>query len=154
MGQMIDGLKIGELAGRCGVTRDTIRFYERQGLLPPPERTASRYRIYSGDDVSRVSFIRQAQGIGLSLDDIRELLRIRRLNTPEQCRRVAARLRIRLKALEEKLARLQAFRDSLSEALSRCEEADAECCPVVLDLTDTRREGSSGRTFNGSWCHE
>jgi len=57
MGQMTDGLKIGELAGRCGVSRDTIRFYERQGLLPPAKRTASRYRIYSGDDVGRVSFI-------------------------------------------------------------------------------------------------
>src|SRR5262249_18959367 len=57
MGQMRTSLKIGELAGRCGVSRDTIRFYERRGLLPRPRRTPSLYRLYSDQDASRLLFI-------------------------------------------------------------------------------------------------
>src|SRR4051812_19504643 len=89
-------LKIGELATRCGVSPDTIRFYEREKLLPSPRRTASRYRVYGRDDQERVRFIRQAQTIGLTLHDIRELVRQQRLHTPHECRQVAELLRERI----------------------------------------------------------
>jgi DNA-binding transcriptional MerR regulator len=96
---MGDGeLKIGQLAGRCGVSTDTIRFYERKGLLPRPRRTPSQYRVYGREDEARLLFIRQAQAIGLTLDGIRELLRQERLRTPGECRRVAALLRERIEA--------------------------------------------------------
>lgn len=135
---MRDGLQIGELATRCGVSRDTIRFYEREGLLPPPRRTLSQYRVYTDEDEGRLLFIRQARAIGLTLDDIRELVRQERLRSPGECRRVASLLRERIEAIDQKLAELNAFRRQLAESLGRCEKADSEACPVVLDLSNTQ----------------
>jgi MerR family copper efflux transcriptional regulator len=132
---MTDGLKIGELATRCGVSRDTIRFYERESLLPRPRRTPAQYRVYGEGDESRLLFIRQAQAIGLTLDDIRELVRHDQLRTPGECRRVAALLRERIETIDGKLAELKAFRRQLAESLERCTKADSEACPVVLDLS-------------------
>jgi len=136
MGNMREGLTIGKLAGSCGVSRDTVRFYERERLLPPAPRTASGYRLYGEDEARRVRFIRRAQSMGLTLEDIRELLRVQRVNTPEQCRRVGARLRARIQTVDEKIEQLRAFREELVRNLKRCERAEAEesCCPVVLDL--------------------
>ena len=129
-------MTIGEMAGACGVSRDTVRFYERERLLPPARRTASGYRLYGEAEAGRVRFIRRAQSMGLTLEDIRELLRVQRANTPEQCRRVGARLRARIQAVDEKIAQFRAFRKELVRNLKRCERAEAEesCCPVVLDL--------------------
>ena len=133
---MSDGFTIGSLARTCGVSRDTLRFYERERLLPPARRTTSGYRLYGQDDAGRVRFIRRAQSMGLTLEDIRELLRVQRVNTPEQCRRVGARLRVRIQAVDEKIDQLRTFREELARNLERCERAEAEesCCPVVLDL--------------------
>lgn len=133
---MSDGLTIGQLAARCGVSRDALRFYERERLLPAPRRTEAGYRMYREDDVVRVSFVKRAQAIGLTLDDVRELLAVRTLRTPEQCRRVASRLRARVAAVDGKIAQLRAFRRELVRNLERCERAESEasCCPVVLDL--------------------
>lgn len=127
-------MTIGRLAAACGVSRDTIRFYEREGLLPRPRRTASRYRAYAGEDEARLRFIRQAQAIGLTLEDIQELLRHHEARTPNECRRVAALLRERIEALDRKLGELRAFRRLLAENLARCEAAPSDSCPVVLDL--------------------
>ena len=141
MRQMRDGLTIGQLADRCEVSRDTVRFYERKRLLPTPRRTVAGYRVYSDDDASRVRFIRRAQTMGLTLEDVSELLRAQTLTTPEQCKRVATRLRARVQAVDEKLAELREFRGELLRNLRRCEEAGAKpsCCPVVLDLATNRK---------------
>lgn len=138
MGRMRDGLKIGELAGRCGVSRDTIRFYEREGLLPQPQRTPSLYRVYDEKDEGRLLFIRQAQALGLTLDDIRELVHHHQLRTPGECRRVAGLLRERIEAIDRKLRELKSFRRQLAEGLERCEKADGEACPVVLSLSPAK----------------
>ena len=79
--------------------------------------------------------MRQAQGIGLTLDDIWELLRHEQLRSPDECRRVAARLRERISAIDQKLAELKVFRRRLAENLERCEKANGHACPVVLDLS-------------------
>lgn len=131
----MDGLTIGDLATRCAVSRDTIRFYEREGLLPRPRRTLAQYRIYGDEDAARLLFIRRAQALGLTLDDIRELGHHEQLRTPEQCRRVAGLLRERIEAIDRKLAELRAFSRQLAQSLARCEKADTEACPVVLDLS-------------------
>ncbi len=135
MRTMSDGLTIGGLAARCGVTRDAIRFYEREGLLPRPQRTAARYRVYGDEDEKRLRFVRRAQGLGLTLDDIRELLLHEHLRTNDECRRVAARLRQRIAAIDQKLAELKAFKRQLAEGLRRCERAEGQACPIVLDLS-------------------
>jgi DNA-binding transcriptional MerR regulator len=130
---MRDGFTIGELAGRCGVSRDTLRFYERERLISPPQRSASGYRLYGEADAARVRFIRRAQGTGLTLEDIRELLRVQQLRTPETCRRVADRLRERIEVLDGKITQIKAFRRELAGALAQCEEG-AESCPVMLSF--------------------
>jgi MerR family Zn(II)-responsive transcriptional regulator of zntA len=99
-------LKIGDLAKRCGVSRDTLRFYEREGLISPPLRSDAGYRLYGEPDAQRIQFIRRAQSVGLTLDDIRELLRVQRLRTPGACRRVAERLRSRIGAIDQRIAEL------------------------------------------------
>ena len=74
---MTDRIRIGELAEEAGVSRDTIRFYERAGLLPKPRRTATRHRVYDHDVAQQIRFIRRAQDLGLTLDDIRQLIELR-----------------------------------------------------------------------------
>src|SRR5437588_12984334 len=81
--EMDNGIKIGELASRCGVSRDTLRFYERLGLLRTPRRTAARHRLYDREAAVRLRFIRGAQRLGLTLEDISELLRIRETRGPK-----------------------------------------------------------------------
>ena len=136
MGRMDDAiLKIGELATRCGVSPDTIRFYERKRLLPRPRRTASRYRVYGEEDERRVRFIRHAQALGLTLEDIGELVRQQRLHTPGECRQVAELLRERIAVLDGRIAELRSFRRRLADNLARCEGADSAACPVILDLS-------------------
>ncbi len=135
MARMDDGLTIGDLAMRCAVSRDTIRFYEREGLLPRPRRTPARYRVYSDEDAGRLLFIRHAQALGLTLDGIRELVQHERLRTPGQCRRVAGLLRERIATIDRRLAELRTFRRQLAQSLARCEQAGTEACPVVLDLS-------------------
>jgi DNA-binding transcriptional MerR regulator len=147
MKQMRDGLTIGDLAERSEVSRDTLRFYERKRLLPAPRRTSSGYRLYSDDDARRVRFIRRAQAMGLTLEDIQELLRAQTLKTADQCRRVASRLRARIEAVDEKIGELRTFRSELARSLRHCEKGGAEpgCCPVVLDLAANGEKASARR---------
>lgn len=139
---MRDGSTIGDLATRCGVSRDTLRFYERARLLSPPRRSGSGYRLYGEAEAARVRFIRRAQASGLTLADIRELLRVQQLRTPGACRRVSVRLRQRIDVLDRKIAELEGFRRELAAAVTRCDEgADADCCPVVLSFAAEEDEG-------------
>jgi MerR family transcriptional regulator, Zn(II)-responsive regulator of zntA len=133
---MKEAMTIGELAESCDVSRDTLRYYERERLLPAAKRSAAGYRLYQPEDAARVRFVRRAQAMGLTLDDIRELLLVRSLETPEQCRRVAARLKARVQDVDTRIAELQAFRAELSQGLKRCERAisSRSSCPVVVDL--------------------
>jgi MerR family mercuric resistance operon transcriptional regulator/MerR family gold-responsive transcriptional activator of gol and ges genes len=131
---MKDGFTIGELARRCGVSRDAVRFYERERLMPRARRTPTGYRLYGPEDEERLRFIRRAQGVGLTLEDITELIRLHEEHSPAECRSVAERLLLRVEALDRKIAELVAFRRILRDNLRRCEAAEAESCPVVLDL--------------------
>ena len=142
MKRMDDGMRIGELAQACAVSRDTLRFYERERLLPPPRRTSSGYRLYRAEDAARVLFVRRAQAMGLALDDIREVLELRSLKTPDQCHRVASRLKTRVAAVEKKIADLQAFREELLKALKRCHSAIERraYCPIVVELGSARAD--------------
>jgi DNA-binding transcriptional MerR regulator len=126
-------MTIGELAQQSGVSRDALRFYERKGLLARPGRSASGYRLYGESDVARLLFIRRAQAAGLTLDDIRELLRVQHLQEPEACHRVAARLKARIAAIDGRIAELAAFRQEMARGLAQCKRG-ARSCPVVLNF--------------------
>jgi MerR family mercuric resistance operon transcriptional regulator len=127
---MKKGVRIGELAGACGVSPDTIRFYERKGLLPQPRRTGAGHRIYDDSAPGRVMFIRRAHEIGLSLADVHELLRLRERGH-SLCGPLAERLAARLTAVEQKLDELTQTRRVLKENIERCDESGRDSCPVV-----------------------
>ena len=126
-------MQIGELAKRAGVTVQTVRFYERLRLLPVPQRKDSGYRIYSGPDLKRLLFIRQAKPLGFSLEEIRDILRMReRGHCP--CGEVVNTAQRHLRAVEEQIRQLSKFRDSLSRSVKQWKKsgkptlsADAFC---------------------------
>lgn len=107
-------MQIGELADRLGVNPRTIRYYERIGLLPEPERTASGYRVYSDTDVERVTFIKTAQRLGMALDEIREILDLRHRGE-RPCAYVRDVLRRHVADIDARIAELQDLRTSLTE---------------------------------------
>ena len=119
---MTERVRIGQLAARCGVTRDTIRFYERAGLLPQPRRTATRHRIYDQQTAQQIRFIRKSQDLGLTLEDIRQLIELSESDSPMAARRVAEILRSRLDAIESRIASFEKFRDRLRQVLQRAGE--------------------------------
>lgn len=123
---------IGEIARRCDVSRDTLRFYEREGLIEPRRRTAAGYRLYSASDEERVRFIRRAQALGLSLDDIRAVLRVQPTATADACRAVAERLRERIAVLQRKRDELAGWIADLERAAERCDAGGGPCPVVVL----------------------
>ncbi len=109
-------MKIGELAKQAGVNVQTVRFYERQGLLPDPPRRESGYRIYSSGDLHRLRFIRQAKVLGFSLKEIATILRMReRGRCP--CGEVTRIGERHLQELGEQIQRLQRFHAELSRAV-------------------------------------
>jgi len=134
---MSSDLRIGELASAAGVSPDTVRYYERRKLLPRAGRTIAGYRVYSDEDVGRLHFIRRAQSLGLSLDEIETLVRQRREGL-EECRQVRDLLSSKLADLNSKIAEMHAFRRTLSTYLKECEEAlegrRGDCCPVLFEI--------------------
>ena len=127
-------LTIGRLAAASGVSRDTVRYYERLKLLPRPGRTRSGYRVFSEDDIQRVRFIKAAQTIGLSLAEIKELLPVGKAGVAE-CRRVRDALTAKLQQVDKRLAEILALKAALTDSLKECEAALAgggrTGCPVV-----------------------
>lgn len=129
--------RIGELAARTGLTRDTLRYYERRGLILPPKRSAGGYRVYSPSVLERLRFITQAQSVGLTLAEIGDLASYQK-GGRARCRRVHDLLAARLTDLEAKLAALHELERSLRRYLQECEralavQAEPEC-PVVAEL--------------------
>ena len=129
----MNGLTIGKLARRAGVGIDTVRFYEREGLLPSPARTASGYRLYAAADADRVRFVRRAKALGFTLAEIRELLRLAAGHgTRASVKKLAQR---RLADLERKLAEMTAIRDALSHLVAQCSgEGAVQGCPIIEDV--------------------
>lgn len=127
--------KIGELADRAGVPVQTIRYYERRGLIPEPPRRESGYRQYSPDYVNRIRFIKKAQQLGFSLEEIAELLALR-IKSSESCDEVKSHIDIKLNAIEEKILALQSIGRALEELRTLCDlrEPSSEC-PVLEILT-------------------
>jgi len=112
-------VKIGEVAAATGVSIDTIRFYERRGVLPPPPRTGSGYRVYTGATVNRIRLARRLQGLGLTLGEIASLLRAHDAGRAS-CETERWRLAAALERVESKLAELARLRADLHTELTAC----------------------------------
>jgi DNA-binding transcriptional MerR regulator len=129
-------LRIGEVASRTGVSVDAVRYYERLHLLPPAPRTEGGFRLFTAETVARVQFIKQAQELGLSLDEIKGLLIT---GGAKECRRVRDLLRIKLNEVGERIRLMKEFKKTLSNHLAACERAlkdagDAAECPVLMNI--------------------
>ncbi len=118
-------MRIGELGKTAGVTPDTIRYYEREGLLPSPQRTESGYRDYGPGVMDDLLFIKKAQALGLKLSAVREVLEISSGGKPP-CEHVRATVSARLVEVEERLRELRALRATLRETLDRLDHAPAQ----------------------------
>jgi DNA-binding transcriptional MerR regulator len=133
---METGLFIGELAKRAQVSIDTIRYYEKLGLLPKPARTASGYRFYRIETLDRLAFIRQAQALNLSLAEIAKIVQLH--NDRSACFQVQTILEEKITEIDNRLATLNDFRQTLMRYLSQCRVTLAEethnCCPVLEDI--------------------
>src|SRR5437899_54903 len=117
------GFRIGELAAASGITRDALRYYERQGLLPRSPRTTGGFREYDGAAVDRVRFIKQAQSHGLTLREIRNLVSHQSDAGRTRCRHVRELLARKLTQMEARRQELDAFCDTLRDYLKVCDPA-------------------------------
>ena len=115
-------MRIGELAKSAGVTPDTVRYYEREGLLAPPPRTPSGYRNYGPEALDDLRFVKKAQAIGLKLTDVREVLEISS-GGRQPCEHVRATVSARIAEVETRLRELRALRRTLRETLERLDRA-------------------------------
>lgn len=126
---------IGKLAQHAEVTTDTVRYYEKEGLLAPARKTDAGYRLYDEDSVRRLRFIRQAQQCGFSLTEIRELLTLK--NTDAACCRDVRNVAVEKKLqLEHKIRALQLMSQALTELVTICND-DARSldeCPILAAL--------------------
>ena len=128
------GMKIGEVAERGGVNLQTIRYYEREKLLPEPPRLASGYRIYPDQTVRRVRFIKRAQEIGFTLAEIRELLAIR-INADRDSSDVRALAQAKIADIERKIQTLHRMKEALGRITERCSGCGpASECPILESI--------------------
>src|SRR5215213_2983616 len=110
------GLMIGELAKLAGVTAETIRYYERERVIPRPKRTGTgNYRRYEQRDADRLRFVERARDLGFSLDDVRELLALAESTPSKPCNNVDEIARAHIAAVDEKIARLTLLRAELAQ---------------------------------------
>jgi Hg(II)-responsive transcriptional regulator len=132
----MERLTIGHLAQLGGVNLETIRYYERRGLLPKPARTAAGYRQFAPEAARRLRFIKRAQELGFSLDEIRDLLA---LGTRPRQNRATIRVRAQAKIddINGKIAALAAMKNTLHELVNQCEGCGPTAeCPILASLDE------------------
>jgi DNA-binding transcriptional MerR regulator len=127
------GFLIGVLAREAGVSAPTVRYYEEVGLLPPSSRTSGGYRRYTDAAVHELRFIRKAQGLGFSLDEIRVILKLSRAGEA-QCAEVLTLARRHLKAVDDRIAHLQQFRAHLAGELAKWDGQQSPTCGGLCQM--------------------
>ena len=126
---------IGRLAKQAGVGVDTVRFYERRGLLPQPQRTASGYRMYGQETISRIRFVRRAKRLSFTLDEIENLLKLQDEGGAKA--EVKAITNRKLKQIEAKIADLSRMRAVLTTLSAECSgEGNVSTCPIIEAIGD------------------
>lgn len=131
-------LTIGGLASHGGVNVATIRYYERRGLLPTPSQARSGYRLYADDAVRRLRFIRQAQLLGFSLNEIQELLSLR-MQPGTTCADIRQRAREKIATVNDKIEDLQRMKSALTKLARACQgQGPVSECPILEALEKER----------------
>ncbi len=158
---MREGMRIGELAARFGLNPKTIRYYEEVGLMPRAAREGSGYRHYTRRDAERLGFIRRAKTLGLSLDEIRDILAVQQEGSPP-CGQVLDLIDVKISAIDQRMAELAAFRTEL--ATLRTTWADAETrvqrpatpaciCPIIEQQTEVEAHPHAASEFELAMHH-
>ncbi|WP_349927195.1 MerR family transcriptional regulator [Acinetobacter sp. A1-4-2] len=125
-------LTIGKLAKHCHVNVETIRYYQRIGLMRVPETTQS-YRYYNDKDIETLSFIQKGKDAGLQLSEIQELLQLQ-FEDREQVRHVIEQ---RLEKIDQRIQELQALKTRLSSWVDECKTTSESCCPILKELKNS-----------------
>ncbi|MGQ0640866.1 MAG: heavy metal-responsive transcriptional regulator [Gemmatimonadaceae bacterium] len=130
-------LRIGRVAERANVNVQTLRYYERRGLIPPASRRPSGYREFSDDTVRRVRFIKHAQELGFSLRDVHELIELRQSGTRSSAQ-VRALAAAKVADIAARVRHLNAMRRALEELVNACDcDGPADVCPIIDALEDS-----------------
>jgi len=124
---------ISETARQAGVNAQTLRYYERRGLIPRPARRGSGYREYSADAVRVVRFIKRAQELGFSLDEVAQLVRLRGVKRAER-QRVRDLAQRKIADIDRKIASLQSMRGALDHLVVACEKGGRAECQIIEAL--------------------
>lgn len=132
----MENLTIGQLAKQADVNVETVRYYERRGLIPEPPRRDSGYRQYSQDFVLRIQFIKRAQELGFSLKEIEELLALQ-VESKAVCDDVREQAQLKIADVEAKIQMLQRIKNTLTELVTACEENElTDECPILNALDE------------------
>ncbi|MBW7997265.1 MAG: MerR family DNA-binding protein [Candidatus Glassbacteria bacterium] len=132
----MESLQIGKVARLSDVGVETIRFYEREGLIAEPPRKESGYRQYPKETVSRIRFIKRAKKLGFSLKEIRELLSLRK-DPDATCEDILERAKAKVTNIEEKILALQRMKKALGKLMAACSEAGSVTeCPILEALEE------------------
>lgn len=144
-----DLMRIGELAGMAGVNPKTIRYYESIGVLPEPHRTGSGYRDYDGSFLDRLTFIRSAQSLGVTLDEIREILLFREQGEAP-CSYVRGVLTSQLEGIGARIRELEFLRDQLAEIVSEADRLTPEepaCTCRLIEHVRLKADAAAGHVL-------
>ncbi len=140
----MERLTVGELAKLAEVNSQTIRYYERQGLLPKPPRSESGYRVFPAESIERIRFIKQAQELGFSLNEIKELLALR-VNPFSTGADVRERAQAKIADIEAKIKTLSAMKKALTELTATCKgKGSASECQCLKKISLQRIKLSGG----------
>jgi len=148
---MAEAVHIGKAAMLAGVTVDTVRFYQKLGLIEIAGRTAGGYRLLDGEQIRDLTFVRHAQELGFSLTEVKELLALRQ--KPHVCSEVQSMLQHKLEAVRQKIDSLSRLEAELAEAFRNCnrqlrlkrEIKHEDCCPLLTKLD--RMSGSNNKRY-------
>lgn len=139
-------LTIGQLARKAQVNVETVRYYERRGLMPEPPRRESGYRQYSQDAAARIAFIKRAQELGFSLKEISELLSLR-AGSDSTCADVKKRAEDKVASIEENIRDLERIKSALMELIATCQgRGSTSECPILDALGSNPPIHVSGQT--------
>lgn len=141
---MATNMRIGELSRQCGFQVETLRYYEKQGLLKPVSRSASGYREYDAESLKQLQFIQQAKSVGFSLNEIAELLALRVDRDQHSCGDVKSIAEQKLLQIESKINELERMREALQQITEACcggPEPATSC--TILNALDSAETGSA-----------
>jgi len=146
-------LKIGELSSHAGCPIETIRYYEREGLLPAAARSQGNYRLYGPSHVERLQFIRHCRSLDMTLDEVRSLLQFRDL-PEENCEKINTLLDHHIDHVASRIAELKALQSQLKQLRKQCHSVQAaKDCGILQGLANMEDEAPANLGSHGRGCH-